>query len=143
MRSLLLGLFAVVSSQAFAFPEMVRHGYTQCTACHVSPSGGGILTSYGRELAAEVLSTWSYADESQFTHSKVGEKLADKGILFGGDVLFAGSIGRTDIPGADHKLLIRGIREKVLTLPDETAVLSGHGPRTTIGEERRNNPFLQ
>jgi len=64
-------------------------------------------------------------------------------ILFGGDVLFAGSIGRTDIPGADHKLLIRGIREKVLTLPDETAVLSGHGPRTTIGEERRNNPFLQ
>jgi len=88
MRSLLLGLFAVVSSQAFAFPEMVRHGYTQCTACHVSPSGGGILTSYGRELAAEVLSTWSYADESQFTHSKVGEKLADKGILFGGDVRY-------------------------------------------------------
>jgi hydroxyacylglutathione hydrolase len=64
-------------------------------------------------------------------------------VLFGGDVLFAGSIGRTDLPGGDHKLLMRGIHEKILTLPDETTVLSGHGPPTTIGEERRNNPFLQ
>jgi hydroxyacylglutathione hydrolase len=63
--------------------------------------------------------------------------------VFDGDVLFAGSIGRTDFPGGDHDLLIRGIREKVLTLPDQTTVLPGHGPRTTIGEERRNNPFIQ
>jgi hydroxyacylglutathione hydrolase len=68
---------------------------------------------------------------------------ADHEILFGGDVLFAGSIGRTDLPGGDHKLLVRGIHEKVLTLPDETMVLPGHGPTTTIGEERRNNPFLR
>ena len=67
---------------------------------------------------------------------------ADDEILFDGDVLFAGSIGRTDFPGGDHQLLIRGIREKVLTLPDKTAVLPGHGPQTTIGDERRNNPFL-
>lgn len=79
-----LGLF--ISAEALAFPEMVRHGYTQCTACHVSPSGGGILNSYGRELASELLSTWSYANESQFTHSKLGADLADKGFLFGGDV---------------------------------------------------------
>ena len=64
-------------------------------------------------------------------------------LLFDGDVLFAGSIGRTDFPGGDHKLLIRGIREKIFTLPDKTIVLPGHGPQTTIGEERRNNPFLR
>jgi hydroxyacylglutathione hydrolase len=64
-------------------------------------------------------------------------------ILFDGDVLFAGSIGRTDFPGGDLPLLIRGIREKVFTLPDQTVVLPGHGPQTTIGQERRNNPFLQ
>ncbi|MBV8375693.1 MAG: MBL fold metallo-hydrolase [Verrucomicrobia bacterium] len=68
---------------------------------------------------------------------------ADHQVLFDGDVLFAGSVGRTDFPGGDHLLLIRGIREKILLLPDETAVLPGHGPQTTIGAERRNNPFLQ
>ena len=68
---------------------------------------------------------------------------ADHQILFAGDVLFAGSIGRTDFPGGDHQLLLRGIREKIFSLPDNTTVLSGHGPQTTIGEERENNPFLQ
>jgi hydroxyacylglutathione hydrolase len=68
---------------------------------------------------------------------------ADDETLFDGDVLFAGSIGRTDFPEGDHQLLIRGIREKILTLPDKTAVLPGHGPQTTIGAERRTNPFLQ
>jgi glyoxylase-like metal-dependent hydrolase (beta-lactamase superfamily II) len=68
---------------------------------------------------------------------------ADHDLLFGGDVLFAGSIGRTDLPGGDHELLVRGIHEKILTLPDNTVILPGHGPRTTIGEERQNNPFLR
>lgn len=86
MRFFILVFCTFVSKQALAFPEMVRHGYTQCTACHISPTGGGILSSYGRELAAELLSTWSYPNESQFTHSKVGADLAEKGILFGGDV---------------------------------------------------------
>jgi glyoxylase-like metal-dependent hydrolase (beta-lactamase superfamily II) len=63
--------------------------------------------------------------------------------LIGGDVLFAGGIGRTDLPGGDHALLIKGIREKLLLLPDETKVLPGHGPITSIGEERRMNPFLR
>lgn len=74
------------SKLAWSFPEMIRHGYTQCTACHVSPTGGGVLTNYGRELAADVLSTWSYENESQFLHSSVGKTLGEKGILFGGDV---------------------------------------------------------
>jgi hydroxyacylglutathione hydrolase len=67
----------------------------------------------------------------------------DHALLFGGDVLFAGSVGRTDLPGGDHRLLIRGIREKLLVLPNETTVLPGHGPQTSIGRERDSNPFLR
>ncbi|MGH8824391.1 MAG: MBL fold metallo-hydrolase [Jiangellaceae bacterium] len=60
-----------------------------------------------------------------------------------GDVLFAGSIGRTDLPGGDHDLMLRSLAEKVLPLRDDTVVLPGHGPATTIGRERATNPFLQ
>jgi glyoxylase-like metal-dependent hydrolase (beta-lactamase superfamily II) len=66
-----------------------------------------------------------------------------EGVAFVGDVLFAGSIGRTDLPGGDHQLLIDGIRGKLLPLGDDVHVFSGHGPVTTIGEERRTNPFLR
>ena len=62
--------------------------------------------------------------------------------LVGGDVLFAGSIGRTDLWGGDYETLLRSIREQVLTLPDEVTVFSGHGQPTTVGKERRTNPFL-
>jgi hydroxyacylglutathione hydrolase len=62
--------------------------------------------------------------------------------LFSGDLLFAGSIGRTDLPGGDYPTILRSLARVCLTLPDETLVLSGHGPQTTIGAERRNNPFL-
>lgn len=64
-------------------------------------------------------------------------------ILFAGDVLFAGSIGRTDLPGGDHALLLHGIREKLWPLDAETMVFPGHGPSTSIGVEKRTNPFLQ
>jgi hydroxyacylglutathione hydrolase len=64
-------------------------------------------------------------------------------LLIAGDTLFAGSIGRTDLPGGDYEKIIRSIHENVLTLPDETVVIAGHGPPTTIGEERETNPFLQ
>ncbi|MDQ3965261.1 MAG: MBL fold metallo-hydrolase [Actinomycetota bacterium] len=67
----------------------------------------------------------------------------EEGIVFSGDALFAGSIGRTDLPGGSMDLLMRSISEKLLTLPDETRVLSGHGPETTIGRERMHNPFLR
>jgi hydroxyacylglutathione hydrolase len=61
--------------------------------------------------------------------------------LFSGDLLFAGSIGRTDLPGGDHQAMLRSL-SRTLTLPDDTLVLPGHGPQTTIGAERRGNPFL-
>jgi hydroxyacylglutathione hydrolase len=60
-----------------------------------------------------------------------------------GDVLFAGSVGRTDLPGGDHAQLLQSIREKLLPLADDVTVISGHGPTTTIGRERATNPFLQ
>lgn len=59
-----------------------------------------------------------------------------------GDVLFNGSIGRTDLPGGNFNRLINGIREKLFTLPDETVIYSGHGPTTTIGYEKKHNPFV-
>lgn len=62
-------------------------------------------------------------------------------VVFVGDVIFAGSIGRTDFPDGDHNQLISGIRSKLFILPDDTILLPGHGPETTVGEEKRNNPF--
>lgn len=63
--------------------------------------------------------------------------------LFVGDTLFAGSIGRTDLPGGDHALLLASIRRQLLVYPEETIVHSGHGPDTTVGDEKATNPFLQ
>jgi hydroxyacylglutathione hydrolase len=63
-------------------------------------------------------------------------------LLFCGDVIFWGGIGRTDLPGGDYDTLIRSIRTQILTLPNETRLLSGHGGETTVGLERRENPFL-
>jgi len=63
--------------------------------------------------------------------------------LLSGDVLFNGSIGRTDLPGGDYEVLMQTIREKLMILPDDIKVYSGHGPETTIGKERMSNPFLQ
>ena len=64
-------------------------------------------------------------------------------LLFGGDVLFAGSIGRTDFPGGSARQLINGIRDKLLVLPDATRVFPGHGPETSIGEERHGNGYVK
>ncbi len=67
---------------------------------------------------------------------------AKQGFIISGDVLFQGSIGRTDLPGGNHATLLQSIREKILNLPDQTIVYSGHGAPTTIGQERKQNPFL-
>jgi hydroxyacylglutathione hydrolase len=76
-------------------------------------------------------------------HSPGGICLHASGALFSGDTLFAGSIGRTDFAGGDHHALIRGVREKIFPLGDGLRVYPGHGPATSIGEERRRNPFFR
>jgi glyoxylase-like metal-dependent hydrolase (beta-lactamase superfamily II) len=75
-------------------------------------------------------------------HSPGGIVLVGPGFVLAGDTLFAGSVGRTDFPGGEWEDLKRSIVERILSLPDDTAVLPGHGPATTVGEERRSNPFL-
>jgi glyoxylase-like metal-dependent hydrolase (beta-lactamase superfamily II) len=75
-------------------------------------------------------------------HSPGSVVFEGQGVAFGGDVLFQGSIGRTDLPGGDFDTLLKSIERELLTLPDSTIVYSGHGPETTVGRERRANPFL-
>jgi glyoxylase-like metal-dependent hydrolase (beta-lactamase superfamily II) len=95
---------------------------------------GGEILAVG-ELRLQVLHTPG--------HSPGGICLFGDGHLFVGDTLFAGSVGRTDLPGGDHDTLIEGIRRQLLVLPDETVVHPGHGPDTTIGREKRVNLYLQ
>ncbi|HYH02788.1 MAG TPA: MBL fold metallo-hydrolase, partial [Bacillota bacterium] len=75
-------------------------------------------------------------------HSPGGICLYTPGLLFSGDSLFRESIGRTDFPGGDFRLLLAGIRDRLLVLPSETVVLPGHGDATTISHEQFNNPYL-
>jgi glyoxylase-like metal-dependent hydrolase (beta-lactamase superfamily II) len=63
-------------------------------------------------------------------------------MAFVGDLIFAGSIGRTDLPGGNHGQLIESVRKKIFPLPDDTVLFPGHGPATTVGEEKRSNPFF-
>lgn len=76
-------------------------------------------------------------------HSPGGVTFAGHGVAIVGDALFAGSIGRTDLPGGDQETLLASIREKLFALPDATVVYAGHGPPTTIGAEKRDNPFVR
>lgn len=87
-------------------------------------------------LAANVIHTPGHTEGSVCLYFPAEKK------LIAGDTLFAGSIGRTDLPGGSMPKIINSLHEKVLTLPDETLVVPGHGPITTIGEERASNPFL-
>jgi hydroxyacylglutathione hydrolase len=89
------------------------------------------------DLAATVLHTPGHTQGSSCLF------IPDQKLLIAGDTLFAGSVGRTDLPGGNTKQLIQSVNDRLLTLPDETKVLPGHGPATSIGEERENNPFLQ
>ena len=97
----------VYAQKALAFPEMIRSGYTNCTTCHVSPNGGGILTDYGRNLSSEVLSTWGSAREAQPLHGLFGAKDEDK-------------------QSVDHWLGVGGDVRAVQTRLDNVYVRSGH-----------------
>ncbi|MBN1222049.1 MAG: MBL fold metallo-hydrolase [Candidatus Aminicenantes bacterium] len=76
-------------------------------------------------------------------HSPGSVSLIGDGILFSGDTLFSGGVGRTDLPGGSWSELVKSIKEKILTLPAQTLVLPGHGPSTTVGQEELSNPFIQ
>jgi hydroxyacylglutathione hydrolase len=88
-------------------------------------------------LPAEVLHTPGH------TPGSICLFFPEQHLLLAGDTLFAGSIGRTDLPGGDGRQILRSLRDRLLVLPDATRVLPGHGVETTIGEERQSNPFLQ
>lgn len=75
-------------------------------------------------------------------HTPGGVSFLTDGVIFSGDTLFQGSIGRTDFPGGDFKAIIDSIKTKIMILPEDTVVLSGHGPKTSVGEEKKYNPFL-
>ena len=87
-------------------------------------------------LVAKVLHTPGHSEGSICLYFPTEKK------LIAGDTLFAGSIGRTDLPGGSFEKIIRSLHDKLLVLPDETVVVPGHGPLTTIGDERESNPFL-
>jgi glyoxylase-like metal-dependent hydrolase (beta-lactamase superfamily II) len=97
--------------------------------------GNGETVSAG-SLKAGVLLTPGHTEGSICLYFPAEQK------LIAGDTLFAGSIGRTDLPGGSMQKILRSLHSTVLTLPDETVVVPGHGPLTTIGEERQSNPFL-
>jgi hydroxyacylglutathione hydrolase len=95
----------------------------------------------------DVLEVGSLRLESLYTPGHAPGHLAfyveSEGLVLSGDALFAGSVGRTDLFGGDMEVLMRSINERLMTLPDETRVYPGHGPPTTIGDERAYNPFLR
>ncbi|MBN2808004.1 MAG: MBL fold metallo-hydrolase [Deltaproteobacteria bacterium] len=94
----------------------------------------GDIVNIGESVSLKVLSTPG--------HSLGSISLAGEGFAIVGDLIFAGSIGRTDFPGGDYETLIRSVREKIFPLGDDVVLYSGHGPATTVGRERATNPFF-
>lgn len=108
--------------------------------------GPGALAPPDHELSdGDVVgfAQWRFEVRHVPGHSPGHVAFIGHGLAVSGDVLFAGSIGRTDLTGGDADQLLDSIRNALLTLPDDTRVLTGHGPETTIGAERRSNPFLR
>lgn len=106
------------------------------TAPPDEPLTEGLIVGLAR-YPAQVIHTPGHTQGSVCLH------FAPMKMVIAGDTLFAGSIGRTDLPGGNYGQIIESIHNRMLALPDETRVLPGHGPETTIGEERKSNPFLQ
>jgi hydroxyacylglutathione hydrolase len=102
-------------------------------------SDGAVVTLAGLDFS--IGHTPGHTQGSVTFRSAVEDPAGELDALFTGDLLFAGSIGRTDLPGGDHAAILKSLA-RTLTLPDQTIVLPGHGPQTTIGDERRANPFL-
>jgi hydroxyacylglutathione hydrolase len=106
-------------------------------AVEIDQSLGQADTVRAGSLSADVIHTPGHTEGSICLYFPAEKK------LIAGDTLFAGSIGRTDLPGGSFQKIMRSLHEKVMALPDETVVVPGHGPLTTIGAERESNPFLK
>jgi hydroxyacylglutathione hydrolase len=121
------------------------HGQSALTRLLLGGRGGGPMPEPDTFLEdGDKLSIGELQFETLFCpgHADGHICLYGEGVVFTGDALFQGGIGRFDLPGGDGKLLLQSIRDKLLTLPDETVVLAGHGPTSTIGQEKKHNPFL-
>jgi glyoxylase-like metal-dependent hydrolase (beta-lactamase superfamily II) len=106
-----------------------------------APAAGQLVRPGDRLMQGPL--EWVVLDTAGHTPGGVSYHCPSAHLAIVGDALFAGGIGRYDLPGSDGELLLANIRRNLLTLADSTRILSGHGPQTTIGEERRTNPFLQ
>ncbi len=140
-----------------AFPKLPVH-MAAAAKCALTDPNENLSAGYGLPMVIGPVDTIDLVpggelvlDESRWAvletsgHSPGGRSLhcREAGIVIVGDALFQGSIGRTDFHHSDHAGFIRNIKENLLKLPDETIVYSGHGPSTTVGEEKASNPFLQ
>ncbi|PFG16735.1 glyoxylase-like metal-dependent hydrolase (beta-lactamase superfamily II) [Propionicimonas paludicola] len=116
-------------------------GAVMAEPAEVRPYPDGMLAVAGLEF--EVLPAPGHTAGSVLLWVATDEHPGVERIAFTGDVVFAGSVGRTDLPGGDQPTMLRSLREVVLTLPDRTALLPGHGPQTSLANERLHNPCLQ
>lgn len=107
----------------------------------VTAPGPDAVLHHGQELALAG-TRWTVLHTPGHSPGGIALHCQEHGVVISGDALFAGSIGRTDFPASDHALLLGSIRDRLLTLPASTLVLPGHGPETTVGEERASNPFV-
>ncbi len=132
-------LYRAADEQAAAFSDPFQEGPGAATALRLLSVDGEL--AHGDEIA---FGECAFRVRHAPGHSPGHVVLVNEGekVAIVADVVFAGSIGRTDLPGGDMQRLLRSIREQVLSLEDDTRLLTGHGPETTVGWERRTNPFL-
>lgn len=121
-------LLLIFSFKAHAFPEMVRHHYVNCNACHVNPNGGGLLTQYGRGMAGEVLSTWSYENESLFMHGALKPEKIPEWLHIGGDARAVQTHRETRKLREGKYILMQTALETGITAGPVTAVASYFQP---------------
>ena len=117
--------------------DRVALGGTQFTCLFTPGHSPGHVALYAENLQVDV--QWIEVPSGRVVEAKT----FNAPIVISGDLIFVGCIGRTDLPGGNHRQLINSIRGKILTLSDNTVLLPGHGPETLVGNERRQNPFLQ
>ncbi|MBK6817782.1 MAG: MBL fold metallo-hydrolase [Saprospiraceae bacterium] len=120
--------------------QMMRVADMYAIKAEASPSPDHLMTDADTIPLGEM--SWTLLSAPGHSPASICLYQASEQILIAGDVLFYESIGRTDLPGGNHQLLLQNIHQKLFTLPDTVSVYPGHGPSTTIGHERMHNPFL-